>query len=150
MPLLIEHLAHPREELREAAASALELITGAGLTEKVELSAEGNEEDGDLAEAPRELSRPSRDAAAWTRWWSAQRARLEGTSRIRYGKPCTPGSYIEELIRPSSPLASRSRAATELAIRSGHFVGFQPDWPIRRQRHALGQWHEWWTARERP
>lgn len=150
VPLLIEHLGHPREELREAAASALELITGAGLTEKVELPAEGDEEDGDLTEAPRELSRPSRDAAAWTRWWGAQRARLEGTSRLRYGKPCTPGSYIEELTRPSSPLAARSRAATELVIRSGHFVGFQPDWPIHRQRHALGQWREWWTARERP
>ena len=142
VPLLLEHLAHNNAGVKEAAAEALALMTGAGLTEKVQVFDEVAADD-DASESSREVTRPSTDAAAWCAWWAEHRSRLEGKSRLRLGQHHTLDSCIEELAYPRSPFAARARAALELDIRSGQTWGFQPDWPIHRQRQTIDHWRSW-------
>jgi uncharacterized protein (TIGR02270 family) len=150
VPLLIEHLGHEKAEVKGAAAKALTLMTGAGLTEKVMVRDEDAADDGASDEDWREVTRPSTDAAAWRAWWAAYRSRLEGISRLRFGKPYGLDSCIEEMAHPRSPFDARVRAALELGIRSGETVGFQPDWPVHRQRQAIEHWRQWWAKHARP
>lgn len=150
VPLLLEHLGHEKAEVRDAAAKALTLMTGAGLTEKVMNRDEDAADEGSSDEDWREVTRPSTDAAAWRAWWAEYGSRLEGISRLRFGKPYGLDSCIEELAHPRSPFDARVRAALELGIRSGQTVGFQPDWPIHRQRRAIEHWRQWWAKHSRP
>lgn len=146
VPLLLEHLGHDMTGVKKAAAKALSLMTGAGLTEKVHVRDEdASEED----EAWFEVTQPSTDAAAWRAWWAEHGSRLEGKSRLRHGQPYRLDSCIEELAHPRSLFEERARAALELDIRSRQAVGFQPDWPVRRQRQAIEQWRRW-AERARP
>jgi hypothetical protein len=140
VPLLLEHLSHNKTAVKEAAAKALTLMTGAGLTEKVRLFDEDAAESDEAEESWREVTRPSTDATAWRTWWAEHRTRLEGKSRLRLGKPYSLDSCIEELAHPRSPFDARARAALEVDIRSGEPIGFQPDWPVRSQRQAIEQW----------
>ncbi|OJH42242.1 HEAT repeat domain-containing protein [Cystobacter ferrugineus] len=140
IPLLIEHLSHNKTAIKEAAASALSLMTGAGLTEKVRLFEEDSESADGEEQAWREVTRPSLDATVWSTWWMEHRTRLEGKSRLRFGQPHSLDSCIEELAHPLSSFDARARAALEMDIRSGKTVGFRPDWPIRRQHQAIARW----------
>ncbi|HYO68752.1 MAG TPA: hypothetical protein VEU33_21995 [Archangium sp.] len=142
-PLLLEHLEHTQAGVKEAAASALALMTGAGLTEKFQVFDEEAAEEGDSEKSAREVTRPSTDTAAWRAWWMEHRSRLEGKSRLRLGQHYTLDACIEELAHPRSPFDARSRAALELDIRSGQPCGFQPDWPVHRQRQAIERWRSW-------
>lgn len=150
VPLLTEHLGHEQTEVKDAAAKALTLMTGAGLTEKVMVRDEDAADDGASDEDWREVTRPSTDAATWRTWWAENRSRLERISRLRFGKPYGLDSCIEELAHPRSPFDARVRAALELGIRSGQTVGFQPDWPVHRQRQAIDHWRQWWAKHVRP
>ncbi|WP_414640687.1 HEAT repeat domain-containing protein [Archangium sp.] len=143
VPLLLEHLEHPQAEVREAAASALALMTGAGLTEKSHVFDEEAADEGAAEESAREVTRPSTDSAVWRAWWAEHRSRLEGKSRLRLGQHYTLDACIEELAHPRSPFDARARAALELDIRSGQPCGFQPDWPVHRQRQTIERWRSW-------
>ncbi|HYO55824.1 HEAT repeat domain-containing protein [Archangium sp.] len=150
VPLLLEHLSHEKTEVKEAAAKALALMTGAGLLEKVQVRDEDASDDEASEDAWHEVTRPSTDAVAWRAWWAEHRSLLEGKSRLRLGRPYSLDLCIEELAHSRSLFDARARAALELGIRSGQTVGFQPDWPIRRQRQAIEQWRQWWAERTRP
>ncbi|NOJ82543.1 hypothetical protein HNV28_30185 [Myxococcus xanthus] len=146
-PLLLEHLGHERPAVKNVAAKALSLMSGAGLTETALVP----DEEGDEGEAVafRQVVQPSTAPAAWRAWWATHRARLEGASRLRLGQPFHLALCLEELAHPRTSFGDRTRAGLELVIRSGHHVGFQPDWLVRQQRRAIEQWrrfgamHNW-------
>jgi uncharacterized protein (TIGR02270 family) len=140
IPLLIEHLSHNKTAVKEAAASALTLMTGAGLTEKVRIFEEDAAGADGAQKTWHEVTRPSLDATAWRTWWADHRTPLEGKSRLRHGQPYSLDSCIEELAHPRSSFDARARAALELNIRSGITIGFRPDWPVRRQHQSIEQW----------
>ncbi|RYZ43555.1 MAG: hypothetical protein EOO71_03080 [Myxococcaceae bacterium] len=138
VPLLLEHLEHQERGVKEAAARALELMTGAGLTEVLRVL-----DDEDMADEEgswHEVRQPTTQATTWRAWWAQHHARLEGLTRLRRGRPYSLDSCIEELAHPSCAFDVRARAGLEMDIRSGEVVGFQPDWPIRRQLQAIAHW----------
>jgi uncharacterized protein (TIGR02270 family) len=144
VPLLMEQLDHKKPEVQQAAARALNLMTGAGLTEKLKVRDEDAADDDE--EAWHEVIQPNTNTAVWRAWWAEHRSELEGTPRLRMGRPYSPGVCIEELAHPKSPFDTRARAALELGIRTRQTIGFQPDWPTHRQSQALEQWRHWLAA----
>lgn len=140
VPFLLAHLASDALEVRLAAGTALNLITGANLY----VTARALEEGADGPEPGRVIRLPLMDATTWTQWWNSQTTRFSGAKRFRCGKPLSLGTCIEELADPQSPFEVRERAAQELRIHSQQAIGFEPDWPIRRQRAAIDRWQQWW------
>ncbi|MCP3136625.1 HEAT repeat domain-containing protein [Pyxidicoccus xibeiensis] len=130
IPQLIEHLSDG-ESVAQAAASALQLITGAGLTRKVSVPAPDDED-----EPATEMEMPSIDPVEWNRWWGLHQGRF-GSGRYRAGKPLVMWSIVEELAEPRSSLVVRTRAGLEFTLRSGQRLDFEPDWPIARQRAVI-------------
>jgi uncharacterized protein (TIGR02270 family) len=141
VPFLIEQLSSDALEVRLAAGTALNLLTGAKLYVTTRAMEEGAEGD----EPGRVVRLPNTDATAWTEWWDGYAPRFSGSRRFRRGKPLSLGICVEELADPSSPFDARERAAQELRIHSGQAIGFEPDWPVRRQRAAIARWQRWWT-----
>ena len=140
VPFLIEHLSSDALEVRLAAGTALNLITGANLYVTMRALEEGA--DGD--EPGRMVRLPQTDATTWNEWWDGHVPRFSGSRRFRRGKPLSLGICVEELADPHSPFEVRERAAQELRIHSKQAIGFEPDWPIRRQRAAIDRWQDWW------
>lgn len=140
VPFLIQHLASDALEVRLAAGTALNLVTGANLS----VTTRALEEGTDGPEPGRVIRLPLTDAATWTQWWDGHAARFAGAKRFRRGKPLSLGICVEELADPQSPFEVRERAAQELRIHSQQAIGFEPDWPIRRQRTAIDRWQQWW------
>ncbi|HYO68808.1 MAG TPA: HEAT repeat domain-containing protein [Archangium sp.] len=149
VPWVMDHLGHEKAEVKQSAARALALMSGAELKEQLRVPAEDAMDDDEAEEAWRVVTLPSTDAAAWRSWWKEHRSLLEGPSRLRLGRAYDLGMCIEEMAHPRTPFAARARAALELGIRSGQTIGFQPDWPMRRQRQALEEWRQWWVQRAR-
>jgi hypothetical protein len=87
---------------------------------------------------------PQTDVTPWTQWWDGHEPRFSGSRRFRRGKPLSLGICVEELADPNGPFEVRERAAQELRIHSKQAIGFEPDWPIRRQRAAIDRWQQWW------
>jgi HEAT repeat protein len=141
VPFLIEHLSSDALEVQLAAGTALNLLTGANLSVTARALEEGIDED----EPGRMVHLPNTDATTWTQWWDGHEPRFSGSRRFRRGKPFSLNLCIEELLDPSSPFDARERAAHELRIHSGQAIGFEPDWPIRRQRAAIARWQRWWA-----
>jgi len=141
VPFLIEHLSADALEVRLAAGAALNLLTGANLY----VTTRAKEEGADEPEPGREIHLPNTDPITWTQWWDGHYPRFAGARRFRLGKPFSLGVCIEELADPRSPFEARERAAQELRIHSGQAIGFEPDWPIRRQRDAITRWQRWWA-----
>lgn len=141
VPFLIEQFSSDALEIRLAAGAALNLLTGANLYVTARVREEGDEPD----EPGRKVRFPNTDATTWADWWDGHQPRFSGSRRFRRGKPLSLGICVEELADPHSPFDVRERAAQELRIHSGQAIGFEPDWPIRRQRAAVDRWQEWWT-----
>ncbi|MCI0640693.1 MAG: hypothetical protein L0Y72_04450 [Gemmataceae bacterium] len=150
---LIEFLSHP--EVAPAAASALELITGAKLYEDV-LVPDPIDED-ELFESERErlkkgqplpgrtatpVHRLSQHPEHWQKWWSDHRSRFR---RIRYrsGKPFSPACLVENLESEESPASIRRLAYEELVIRYGLDVPFESEYFVVKQRTALAHINGW-------
>lgn len=145
IPLLLRALTSHKPGIRHAAAAALQLITGAGL---VQLSPERQEEDADEESSHERLHRrPSTDAHAWGQWWGAHRHEFQGARRYRHGRPFHLGECIHTMSVPETPSTLRAQAWTELVIRSGQYIGFEPTWPHPRQNRALEAWRQWWSGR---
>jgi uncharacterized protein (TIGR02270 family) len=140
VPFLIEHLSSDALEVRLAAGAALNLLTGANLY----VTTRALEEGADGPEPGREIRLPQTDATTWTQWWDGHEPRFSGSRRFRRGKPLSLGICVEELADPNNPFDVRERAAQELRIHSKQAIGFEPDWPIRRQRAAIDRWQQWW------
>ncbi|QRK12464.1 hypothetical protein JQX13_22030 [Archangium violaceum] len=146
VPLLLEYLSAKAPATRGAAASALTLLTGADLTQRRVLTEPMNDDEP----PEQELEEPSTNASEWRRWWQTHRERFVGSKRFRRGQPHAPIVCIEELSNPRSPYTCRAQAALELEVRIQHPIGFEPDWPVRRQHQALARWRQEWGMRSWP
>ncbi|QRK11301.1 hypothetical protein JQX13_15210 [Archangium violaceum] len=135
IPELIEHLASPQLALRLAAASALALVTGAGLTQKVHIPDEEDEDAPDRA-----VEQPSTDEKAWRHWWKDHASHFQKAMRFRHGRPFSPTACLDELEAARSSFQVRARATLELALLLGQAPSIEPDWPIHRQRQVLVRW----------
>lgn len=165
VPPLIELLELAEDDVRVAAASALERITGAGLVEEVELAidriAAPDAPEPDVGEPkpvrlarmvsdPRDLPadpapelglRPASRAAVWRAYWREHGGSFEMTARYRRGQPYTPLVSLRELdALPCTP-AERRTLVRELIIRTGSRVRLDPHDFVKAQESALSAWH---------
>jgi hypothetical protein len=162
---LVELLASEDDEVKGAAAGALERITGAGIVEKAEVDDdeifvdEPPEPDvgepraqkvarliGDPRDPPPEparetIERPSTDPARWRAWWIEKGAAWDPNARYRRGQPYTPLVSLAELDGGASTLGERRWLQRELVIRTGSFVRFDPHDLVAVQEEALRAWH---------
>ncbi|WNG47963.1 hypothetical protein F0U60_30340 [Archangium minus] len=150
VPELLTHLEHP--SCAGAAAESLELLTGAGLLERVEQSdaVPGDEASPDHPRVtpPRTLEsasgtirvRPSRTVSEWRRWWEKHRSQLP-PGRLRSGVPCSPGQLLEALGAGVGAGCLRQLLAEELVIRYGLDVGFEPTSLLLTQARHLARGH---------
>ncbi|MCB9917398.1 MAG: HEAT repeat domain-containing protein [Planctomycetes bacterium] len=153
VPALLAALDDDDEEAAEAAGAALQLITGAGLRETVQVPEEVDDEelfDEELEARERgkgplppeystEVERPSRDAAAWGRWWDANASRFQNGQRYRHGAPCSAGRVLDGLLDGTAPPWVRACGADELVVRYGLDEPFEVDQLVVEQRTRLGQ-----------
>ena len=164
VPHLIAALKLDMDDLRAEAGMALEMITGAGLRETIQVpeeepedlkvrdilgeNLEGEAEEQDEAENPRmvEIERPCTSHAIWKEWWQNNAERFDPGKRWRKGQPFDLGACIAEMACPDSHYHDRGRAYLELVIRSGQHTGFEPDWFIPRQLSAIKEWQSWWAT----
>lgn len=148
VPLLLNVLSSGKTELLLSAASSLELLTGAGLWEKVKVVEEVDFGDGDVVKEEKEMERPSVSFSVWNDWWKENQKRFDPKLRWCLGNPFDFGLLIEELENPKGRLSSRRLAGLELAIRSGQNFAFEPDWLVIDQKKALDSWRQWWQQNQ--
>lgn len=151
IPILIQSLVTEDPSLKIAAAASLDLITGAGLRETVVVEEKEVEEayefEGEEEPTVLEIEQVSTKSDAWDRWWYSHKSKFDPTRRWRRGKPFELGSCIAEMTDHTSLFVDRQRAGNEIIIRSGHYIVFEPDWFIHRQKLAIEQWNRWWAAK---
>ncbi|HZO13839.1 MAG TPA: hypothetical protein VFB62_11295, partial [Polyangiaceae bacterium] len=155
-----------QDDLKEAAAWALERITGAGLWEEALMPAE----DIDVAEPPEPtvpfpepprlvrlvsdardappepspdaIERPSTDAARWRAWWKQHGSSLSANKRYRRGRPYSPLVSLWELDQAPCTPVERRWLGRELCIRTGTALRFDPHDFVRAQEEALKSWEQ--------
>jgi hypothetical protein len=153
VPLLIDALAE--EALVDAAAQALNLVTGAELYEEVFVPEEIDETElfeeeleklhaGEPLYAPGEepgelVTRLSHDAGVWQDWWTENRTHLATTDRLRYGRGFNLTAVMEGLRRPTASSLLREFALDEAVIRERHNPGLETVLLVRQQEHILAQ-----------
>ncbi|AKT37024.1 hypothetical protein [Chondromyces crocatus] len=162
--LLLEMLSSAREELRVAAAGALDRITGAGLWEEVEVAAESldvavpptpelgeprrprlaqivsDPRDRPEAPAPDRVERPSTDPVRWRAFWEERGAAFPVQARHRMGQLYTPMVSLRELDEAPRSVEERRLLQVELVVRTGGVVPFDPRDFVVTQERALGAW----------
>jgi len=153
-----------KPELAEAAALALDWITGAHLMESTFIPEEVREDEltpreleawreskkapvrGDGTAFGQNVTRFSRDKEAWKRWFREHASTLDPGLRYRNGKPYAPGCLLENLADQRSDHVIRRYAAEELTIRYGCDVRFEVDMPVLQQFKALREISAWIDA----
>jgi len=150
IPALIKVLQQDDDALKVAVADALQLITGAGLKEQVEVPEEMLEEltadaitSGETTEktpSPRmvEVTRNSTAYQQWHHRWQQQGSRFEINTRWRNGQPFSASGCIAELAGPNRTLSTRLRAHQELLL-TGNRAPFHPEWMVSRQVKVISQ-----------
>ncbi|MDH5651307.1 MAG: hypothetical protein OEZ39_05485 [Gammaproteobacteria bacterium] len=153
VPALIKALLNNDDEIKQATAEALALITGAGLQETVELPDEEIEElepeeitgestaqaDKETQQTPArtiKVTRPSQSFELWTKWWQAHHKHFAPEVRWRHGRPFSPQSCLMELNDPQSPFELRQQAYRAMQL-LGCRTPFEPDWLVTRQLKAI-------------
>lgn len=161
--LLIEQL-EGGDEIRLAAAWALERITGAGLWEEAAASEEeilvadppqpdvgepkaprlarlvSDPRDAPPDPAPEMLEQPSTDPARWQAYWSEAGRNYEGPARYRRGAAYTPLVSLTELDQGRCTPGERRLLQRELIVRTGSYVPFDPHDFVVVQEQALAAW----------
>lgn len=136
-----------------SAASALNLMTGAGLVEEVFVPDEVDPDEllaHELEQLDRgeplypageepgtTVVRPSQDAVAWQTWWQQNGSRFRTGIRYRNGRPFTPDCLLENLRDESSPCFIRQTAYEELVVRYKIDAHFETDMPVPDQIKAI-------------
>lgn len=140
---LLETLQSESDELRLAAAEALQLITGAGLTEEHTEVEEWDDPDEGLIEiGETTYERVSTSYDEWTSWWSGNYSRMPSGLRWRHGQVFETRLLIEEIADPRARFKRRQQAACELPARQPDSLPFEPDWFIGRQLAAIAKLKE--------
>ena len=149
------------EKLAEAAATALNIITGAAKYQEVFV--EEQFESGDMfeeelikfqqtGELPRRSDgspfgnwerRPNSDPATWRAWLDENKAAFSRQHRWRLGRPLSPSAMVESLRSPDIPLNVRGRLHDELVCRYQMPVPFEHDLPVRQQEVLLEKMSAW-------
>ncbi len=143
--LLLELLRHPDAELVEAAADALDRITGAGMHETVQVPwdivADPELERFRELKPTRSLERSVRDAERWNAWWKQNQSRFDVELKHRHGLPFRVEMLVTELEARATSPAQRLDAALELALATRSSVPFSTtDW-VGRQLELLRLLH---------
>jgi uncharacterized protein (TIGR02270 family) len=162
MRVMYESLDIP--ELAEAAAQALQWITGASSNEEVFVPEEVDESTlfrnelqvwKQYKEAPKRLDgQPFGEVRkmlpvkkeVWKRWFADNSTRFDPSLRYRSGQPYSPAVLLSDLVAEDSSTALRRFAALELEIRYGCEVPFEIDMPVARQFDALEKISRWVNA----
>lgn len=161
--LLIEQL-DGGDEIRLAAAWALERVTGAGLWEEAVASEEeigvadppepnvgerkapklsalvSDPRDAPPEPSPDLVQQPSTDPARWRAYWGDARRALDETARYRRGLAYTPLVVLSELDQGRCTPAERRLLQRELIVRTGGYVAFDPHDFVVVQERALAAW----------
>ncbi len=161
-PVLLDAL--DRDGLSEPAAQALELITGAGIQDKIftpeeidkkELfpnELEKLERDGCLyppGEEPGTVAAEiSQNSDAWRGWMDQNTRQFKPETRYRNGRPCSPESLIENMKSETLPRFLRQLAHEEMVIRYKVDFPFETDRPASFQKQALGEYEIWANSAE--
>lgn len=135
-------------ELAASAATALDLITGAGLYAEVLVPEEEDEEPEGAEPAGAEptgstLLQLVADPAVWREWWQESAGRFSRGVRYRGGEPYAPGALVATLLSPGSRRSARQLVSEELVIRYGIDLGFEAELTVAEQRRVLGEYAQW-------
>lgn len=141
VPLLLDALADAA--LAAPAATALDLITGAGLYAEVFVPEEEDEEPEEGPPAGTTLLQLVADPAVWRQWWQESAGRFSRGVRYRGGEPYAPGALVAALLSPGIRRSVRQLASEELVVRYGVDVGFESELTVAEQRRVLGQYAQW-------
>jgi hypothetical protein len=146
VPYLIRLLESEDEGVKITAGGALDLISGLRARERVMSAPSPEGEDEAAPGGDREVERVNTSVEHWSKWWYAQRSRLDMASRWRLGGFFSLGSCIDELADPKATLADRTRAHLELTARTTVNIPFEPDWFVGRQEESINAWRSWWKS----
>ncbi|APR75210.1 Hypothetical protein A7982_00556 [Minicystis rosea] len=167
VPALVDLLTHDDPVVQLTAAYALERITGAGLSEDVDVPPETiavpDVEEPSLGEPPRlareisdprdrpsegstdKITQPSIDAVRWRAYWAERESHFKPGLRYRRGSLYAPAVSCWELdALPLTP-GERRLLQRELVVRTGQHVRFDPHDFVSVQEEALAEWAK--TAR---
>jgi hypothetical protein len=165
VPALIDLLESEAEGVPAAAATALERLLGANLTETIEVPPEEVEDvmlldpDPDppkalpslaaLVSDPRDLPSAgsketlevaSTDPSRWRSYWAAQQNRLDPRLRVRRGRGYSPSVSLYELDRLPLGPEDRRILHRELAARTGKLTRFDTHDLVVVQEQSLVAW----------
>jgi hypothetical protein len=156
-------LRHQKEDVRIAAAYALDRVTGAGLYEEVEVKTDDigvpDIPDPDVGEPrplakalsdPRDepeepsleaIDRPTTDIDRWSDWWREKAEGYDGKARYRRGHAYVPLVCVRELdgVWNYTP-GERRMLQRELIARTGSYVRFDPHDFIPVQEQSIKEW----------
>jgi len=141
VPLLLDLLESPHDDVKAAAGRSLALLSGAALVEIVDPAAAGDDNDALPVE------RPTTSASEWRQWWAQRQVQLAGTARWRLGRPFSLESCIQEMLAPTTDAGDRERAHAELLALSRQTLPYSSSWFVVRQETAIHAWQEWWSRR---
>lgn len=147
------------EEQAGSAASGLQLLTGADLTEEIFVAEEVSQEELfpeeiELLERGGQLHKPdgsplgstetviSTNAVRWALWWRNNRDRFKRRVRYRAGKPFGPGVLLET-IENANPKKQRQLAFEEWVARYELPLSFDTSMTVEAQRRFLQQARAW-------
>lgn len=152
-----------KKDRAESAAVALNLITGAGISEEVFIPEKIDEDElfedeleklkrGESLTPPGEkprgttITRVSQKPDEWRKWWMANKSRFNPQVRYRLGKPYSPATLLETLESEKSLRQVRQLAYEELVIRYSVDFPFETDMFVIHQKQALAKYTEWINA----
>lgn len=156
-PRCVDGLIHylSKGEEPETTALALNLITGADLTEEVFVPEKIEEDelfDEELEKlhrgvplyAPGEepgstIEQLSVDPQKWEIWWRQNKSDFKKGIRYRNGAPYGPQRLLDNLRSEKSPVLLRQIAYEELVVRYAVDVAFETDMTVKSQLEALKQ-----------
>jgi uncharacterized protein (TIGR02270 family) len=160
-PFLLEKLGGKHAE---AAAQALNLLTGAELYERAFIPEEVDEDElfPDELEAYKKegkaptkpdgtpygewVTRLSQNPAEWSNWWEQNSHLFQPGIRYRNGTPFSPASLLENLQHEKTPYKIRQLAYEELVIRYDVDFPFEADMRVVEQLRILDDMARWVDA----
>jgi len=151
--LLVDRLTD--EGLGAAAATALQLITGADLREEAfipevveedELFDDERQVYRETGEAPKHVDgrpfgvnvkRVSQSQHDWRHWLEEHKMQFDASQRYRLGKPFSLSTLVDTLVSPSFGRQVRSMAYEELVIRYGIDIPFETEMRVGQQKRQI-------------
>ena len=135
----------------DAALIAVQRITGASLEEGAEppeVSDDAPPFTERFARCPNEIVLCA-DVQAWRDWWARWGPRAAPSIRWRHGRPWTLEAVWRELAEHAATPWERTWAWTELCVRTGRPLPFDPrDW-VAPQRRQVEAWRDYIALRRK-